>query len=207
MRMLTTLTFALLLCPAAFGAEPIGVTNADVNHSRDRLAKLFRVNQTTIDVTPKRSFTSAVVRLDLYRDGTKTKSIVAAATKHVGPQESAAISLQIADLDYLSFADGPSDSLRFLTELETNGSGPPMHASQTHDIPKSLCTMSQVSGASSFTDRSAFDNAIPLCWMLSTANSGTKKVSSGRNPKELLKRNPKSDIVIVSILLTDAAKE
>jgi hypothetical protein len=169
------------------------------------LARILRVNQAEIHVDAQRPFTSASVLLKFYRNGKKIDTITAAAASHVNPQTTATVSLQTADLDFLKLADGKSGNIRFHVELTTSGGdGPPLYTAQTHDVAKTVCSLTQLSGASWWPKGTIHDGALPLFWMLHAKGKG---VTSGENPSNLVENNPDADIVVVTLVLTDSAHE
>ena len=190
---------------ASDGADPIGATKVTGNLAHDRLARILHVNQAEIHVDAQRPFTSASVRLEFYRNGKKIDTITAAAASHVNPQTMATVSLQTADLDFLKLADGKSGNIRFHVELTTSGGdGPPLYTAQTHDVAKTVCSLTELSGASWWPKGTIHDGALPLCWMLHAKGKG---VTSAENPSNLVENNPDADIVVVSLVLTDLAHE
>lgn len=203
MQLIRILTIIALLASVTDAADPIGAATVTGNLTTDRLAKLLHVNQAEIKVDAERPFTSARVRLDFYCSGKKIDTITAASTSHVSPQTSAKVSLQMADLDFLKLADGKPGNIRFHLELSTSGDGPPVHAVQTHDVSKKVCSLTHVSGASWWPKATIRDKALPLCWMLHDNAAGTSRVVNHMDPSGLVKNNPTADIVIVSIILTN----
>ena len=190
---------------ASDGADPIGAEKVTGNLAQDRLARILRVNQAEIHVVAQRPFTSASVRLEFYRNGKRIDTITAAAASQVNPQTMASVSLQTADLDFLKLADGKSGNIRFHVELTTSGGdGPPLYTAQTHEVAKTFCSLTQLSGASWWPKGTIHDGALPLFWMLHAKGKG---VTSGENPSNLVENNPDADIVVVSLVLTDLAHE
>jgi hypothetical protein len=194
-----------LLASASYGAEPIGAEKVTGNLVPDRLARILQVNQAQIHVDAQRPFTSASVRLEFYRNGKKIDTITAAAASHVNPQTTAIVSLQTADLDFLKLADGKSGNIRFHVELTTSDrNGPSLYTAQSHDVAKTVCSLTELSGASWWPKGTIHDGALPLCWLMHAKGKGVK---SGENPSNLVENNPDADIVVVSLVLTDLAHE
>ena len=194
-----------LLASASYGADPIGADKVTGNLAPDRLARILHVNQAQIHVDAQRPFTSASVRLEFYRNGKKIDTITAAAASHVNPQTTAIVSLQTADLDFLKLADGKSGNIRFHVELTTSdGDGPSLYTAQSHDVAKTVCSLTELSGASWWPKGTIHDGALPLCWLMHAKGKGVK---SGENPSNLVENNPDADIVVVSMVLTDLAHE
>ena len=175
------------------------------NLAPDRLARILHVNQAQIHVDAQRPFTSASVRLEFYRNGKKIDTITAVAASHVNPQTTAIVSLQTADLDFLKLADGKSGNIRFHVELTTSDrNGPSLYTAQSHDVAKTVCSLTELSGASWWPKGTIHDGALPLCWLMHAKGKGVK---SGENPSNLVENNPDADIVVVSLVLTDLAHE
>lgn len=194
-----------LLASTSYGADPIGAEKVTGNLAPDRLARILHVNQAQIHVDAQRPFTSASVRLEFYRNGKKIDTITAAAAAHVNPQTTAIVSLQTADLDFLKLADGKSGNIRFHVELTTSdGDGPSLYTAQSHDVAKTVCSLTELSGASWWPKGTIHDGALPLCWLMHAKGKGVK---SGENPSNLVENNPDADIVVVSLVLTDLAHE
>jgi hypothetical protein len=205
MQLTRIILILALLASASYGADPIGAEKVTGNLAPDRLARILHVNQAQIHVDAQRPFTSASVRLEFYRNGKKIDTITAAAAAHVNPQTTAIVSLQTADLDFLKLADGKSGNIRFHVELTTSdGDGPSLYTAQSHDVAKTVCSLTELSGASWWPKGTIHDGALPLCWLMHAKGKGVK---SGENPSNLVENNPDADIVVVSLVLTDLAHE
>jgi hypothetical protein len=205
MQLTRIILILALLASASYGADPIGAEKVTGNLAPDRLARILHVNQAQIHVDAQRPFTSASVRLEFYRNGKKIDTITAAAASHVNPQTTAIVSLQTADLDFLKLADGKSGNIRFHVELTTSDrNGPSLYTAQSHDVAKTVCSLTELSGASWWPKGTIHDGALPLCWLMHAKGKGVK---SGENPSNLVENNPDADIVVVSLVLTDLAHE
>jgi hypothetical protein len=205
MQLTRIILILALLASASYGADPIGAEKVTGNLAPDRLARILHVNQAQIHVDAQRPFTSASVRLEFYRNGKKIDTITAAAASHVNPQTTATVSLQTADLDFLKLADGKSGNIRFHVELTTSDrNGPSLYTAQSHDVAKTVCSLTELSGASWWPKGTIHDGALPLCWLMHAKGKGVK---SGENPSNLVENNPDADIVVVSLVLTDLAHE
>jgi len=205
MQLIRIVLILALLASASDGADPIGATKVTGNLAQDRLARILHVNQAQIHVDAQRPFTSASVRLEFYRNGKKIDTKTAAAASHVNPQTTATVSLQTADLDFLKLADGKSGNIRFHVELTTSDrNGPSLYTAQSHDVAKTVCSLTELSGASWWPKGTIHDGALPLCWLMHAKGKGVK---SGENPSNLVENNPDADIVVVTLVLTDSAHE
>ena len=191
------------IAPAALtAAEPIGVTKLTVSYKRDRLAEVFSIRQATATFISAEPFTNAKVRIDCYRNGQKIRSFVALSVGHNAPQTSADISIQTVDLDVLALGPPKPGFTRLFCKIETHGEGVPLLSAQTHDLEKASFEAHSVAGSSLFIERSVFEGAIPLFYTLSR----TRTVVGATSPAKLLAANPKSDIMMVSIVLTSSGE-
>jgi hypothetical protein len=79
-----------------------------------------------------------------------------------------------------------------------------LYTAQSHDVAKTVCSLTELSGASWWPKGTIHDGALPLCWLMHAKGKGVK---SGENPSNLVENNPDADIVVVSLVLTDLAHE
>jgi hypothetical protein len=201
-------TFLIVICcfsmNTAMADDAIGVDTVTINNTRDRLAEVLEINQVTASVKAQQSCQNATIILHCYRDGAKVKSIEAVGVRHAVPQSSADISIQVVDLDHLPLSKKMPGFTRSFCKLTTQGGGVSMLGATTHDLEKAAFDIHTVNGAGEFSDRAEFNGSFPLFYQLRTTSGS---VSGGRSPAELLRANPRSDIMIVSILLTNPEKQ
>lgn len=170
-------------------------------HEFSDLAEALHVQQHIgiIELSAQRRKSQIVI--EFYRDGKKLSQTVDSVIVDDGgfnkdPNDQVQFALHIIDLDYLKLGDGKPRHCRLRIKV---GKSTIIHGSSHADVPKQLIDLTTLTSGGQFQPDASTADTVPVCWMI----GNTKTVKSATTPVKLVAANPKGDLAIVSIRLTE----
>lgn len=160
---------------------------------------LLHIRKQVCDVKmrPLKPFTTIGVDIEVYKDGRKVQTYEEGNVSMTKPTR-ARIALLAADVDYLRLAGAPEKHSRMKIELKVFGDPAGAGSSSEIDVPKELFDFSRVNSQNTFPVEGGSVDEMPLFWF--QVNRTKNFIGADRMP-QLLKRNPKSDFLLVCLRL------
>jgi hypothetical protein len=140
----------------------------------------------------------AKIEIEHYREGKKLpvsyESLGVSPGKGANDGDRIRFAVSCVDTDFLPLGDSKKEHCRLLLKLMVGG----VAGTTTHDVPKKECDFSQMTNGGGFGPKASSRERIPLLWMI---DGRTASVIGGTSPEDVVKRNPKGDLVIVFVRL------
>lgn len=141
----------------------------------------------------------AKIEIEVYKNGkrlpTKLESVGVLGDVGEGGRNHIQFALNFIDTDFLTLGDGKKAHCRVLMKLKVGA----VFSTTTLDVPKMKCDLSKMTGGGSFGPKASTKDRIPVFWMI---DSQTASLIGGNTPDNIVKNNPKGDLAIVYIRLS-----
>jgi hypothetical protein len=193
-----------LLLVMAFLAVDADVVVQKITHKQaefDSIADVLHIIQKsgTIEFSGD-MLRTAHIEIERYKKGkklpTQLESLgVRGGTSQDG-KDRVRFALSFVDTDSLKLAGSEKGHCRLVLKLNVGAST----GTKTLDVPKEECDFSRMTSGGQFGPQASTKDRIPLFWMI---DSQTGSLIGGSTPEEAVKNNPKGDMAIVYIRLSE----
>ena len=170
----------------------------------DDVASILHIYKMSGKVRFSAPIEKAGLKIEFYKAGKPVKSQAADGglldVSGIAEKASAArFSLQAADLDYLPLGGGEKGACRLQLTLELVSAGDrPLMSNglgSGRDVPKTVFDFSHGGGSGAFPAEAASPTEVPLFYLLANTN----EFIGASTPADVIAKNPKANIVIVSL--------
>lgn len=166
----------------------------------DSLADALHIIQKSGTIDLSADVPTAQLEIELYRDGkklaTKLESLGVRAGDSEVDKHRIRFALNVVDTDFLTLGDGKKGHCRLQMKLTAGA----VTGTNTLDVPKKECNLSKMTTGGSFGPKASTKDRIPVLWMI---DSRTASLMSGNAPEAVVKNNPKGNLAIVYIRLSE----